>query len=606
MSKLREALAGNEWLHAVDVASVNRGSIDVSVLYEPTPSGAPLLVDWYNRQRNSPDSMFRGQSTSREFLRTLLWRLVDAGFDPKTQWSWTEKNVYPSSDPNGSSAGKVDLLDLMLEDGDPQVLSALEERWGEPWTPEFLSQRTRRRFESLPPGAASVFPRLHYDVARGNQKMVNWWLSRGVDVNLVDAHGQTALFHAGQSSAPMAKLLLAKGINADAVDRFNRTAFEHWLDLAHFFKNNAPSKLVLAVFPKAKKSISTPVLARAVEHQIQTGEYLQPPTRSALVALRPHLTTSFVYGQNPDNKLGPWMNESISQGTLLEMATRQPWAASSLKSLEILSWLVANTPSAGHEQLSDQARLALLTFQPGEAVRTKAGGPPLVLEFPHMLSVAREVFSDLQGVSLGAKSSIVKALLAVSASVLEQVSAHPDPVASPHRASLLSPKPSAWLDESTPGGSLLAQTLSCAVELAEKNDMNLVGESLAKAMLFYVQSDLPVPQDTLLPALRILARFAPGSLKESALGVDSRPNEADMASSNLSLAVAWWMSAGTPQDMDVFQAAAAPEQLKQCLEERLGNAPGPWPTWVSIWAQRRLSQALPDTSSAPARPRSRI
>lgn len=604
MSKLRAALAGNDWIHAVDTASENRGSIDVSVLYEPTASGAPLLMDWYNRQCKNPSSMFRSQAASREFLRTLLWRLVDAGFDPKTQWSWTNTHVYPSSDPNGPAEGKMDLLDLLLEDGDPQVLSELEKRWGEPWTPEFLSQRTRCRFEALPPGAASVFPRLHYDAARGNQAMVKWWLSRGVDVNLVDAHGQTALFPAGQASAPMAKLLLSKGINADAVDQFDRTAFEHWMDLAYFFDDTSPSKLVLAVFPKAKKSISASVLARAVEHQARSGECLHSATRSALVALRPHLASSFAYGPDADKKLET--NTVELRGTLLEMAAWQPWGTPHRKSLEILAWLTANTPAQGLEEARDAALLALLAFQPAEAHRAQTGKPALTMEFPRMLSVARRLLRSSSKVSPAHHERVVTALLDVAASVLDKVSGNPNPFGGSHRASLLSPEPSQWLKESTAGGSLLAQTLMCAVELAESKDVSPLNESLAKAMLFWVHSGQPIPQDTLLPALRLLDRFSPGALKNSALGVESCPNEADMASSNLSLAAAWWASAGTPQGMDVFEAAGAPKDLKKRLEERLASASDPWPAWVSMWTARRLAFSLPKTTPQGFRSRSRM
>lgn len=609
MSKLRSVLSGGvERIHEVELALMGAKDEGVSILHEPTQSGAPLLVEWYRRQQAQPDRTFRRHGESRESFHVLFWRLVDSGFDVKTHWSWNERHVNPSTDPDGPSQGQVDLLDLMLDSADVDLLKKLEDRWGEPWSPSFLSRRTRcLHNEKLHPGTAAVLPGLHFDVTRRNQKMVKWWLSKGVDINLRDSSGQTALFHA--SSSEIARLLLTKGADARALDVFGRNAFEHWVDLSYFTRNSQYSRQILESLPKARPHIPADVLARAVEQEISFGNQLKPWVRTALVALRPHLSESFIFGPDPHQKIDGEQVLASFKGTLLAVATRDAWTSSSPKSFEILVWLVANTPGKANTFASKMAKLALLAFRPAEAQQVPTGGPLPVVSFPDALLDINEQLIDPYQVCSQAKFRVAEMLLGVAAAVLEQQTKQsPSPAWSKY-GRLISPSPEQWLDSDQPGGSILSQVLACAADIAEGHEVSIGSDELPQALMSYVHAGLPVPQDTLLPALRIMNMFAPGKLEASVLGISEKPGPVDMEGAGLPLALAWWVTAGAQESKDAFEAAAAPESLRKSLETRLKNSPAPWPAWMAIWEARRLERSLSSVEEGPAtalRPRARM
>lgn len=605
MSDLRAALTGKDRLHNVDVASVDRGSVDLSVLYEPASSGAPLLADWYRRHQASPVTMFHDKQGSRRFLHTLVWRLVDVGFDPKTRWEWVEEKA-PDLCPMGPGEGPVDLLDLMLEEGSPGLLSELERRWGEQWSTEFLSRRVRKYTRPQEPGMAPVVPWFHYAVARGDNEMVDWWMSRGVDINFRNRNGQTALFHA--SSLAMARRLLSKGADPKAVDMFGRNAFEHWLDRAYFLNSNEPSKPILGLAPKIRKDLDPSILARAVEREITAESKISTPLRRTLESLKPHILTPFRFGEDAEGKIYPTTPQRPAS-TLLELATHRSLEGFRAKNLQILGWLLAHTPTQGLEKVADRASFALLSSSPLSVYREEDQPLPKAMSFPYMIDVARDAFHDKQGVAFQVRDRIVPMLLDIGGCVLGCVSNQNTYLLANRYRNLVDPHNPNWFNESEDGGSLLSQVLSCAMDLADTQGRGLPGISiaLARAMVAYVHSGLPVPRDTLLPVMRMLGHLSPDLVKGSALGSSKAPGETDMKSNSLALGAAWWLTAGTPVGEDMFEAAGASENFRNKMKEHLEKFQGPpWSEWMNMWESRRMARALPEFSSSSLAPRSRF
>ena len=572
-----------------------RGGVPVEVLQETDSSGVPLLVRWWQHHLTRDPTSWYKAGESANFQAALGWKLIDSGFDVTHRWQVTEHAPFfigttrvwsAASGPAGSSQ---DLLDVFLRAGDLQLLSALQRRWPVAWEAADLAKRSVGRYSQV--WGMGTVPCLHLDAEANRQEMLKWWHRMGVDLNLRDAEGRTPLFHA--TEAPAVDRLLSLGADPSACDLTGVSVFDHWLNS----KLSKPEALVFRVFSKARHAVSPEVLARSVAMANRHGSFLTNPVRSSLVALRPYLTIQY------------FPQEDGSSRTLLEEVMVQTWSLPSHPKLEILRWLVANTPKAGLEQVRAYAELALAAFHR----LSEPSSPPRVDVAKYLESVRALTQAPCSQPSVYALICTGRALLDMAAQAL--TSSTPD--LSPATRDKVGPIPSSLKDWLSPvptaesSRCLLAQSFACVAALDSWNVFSSAGAfhawggaeaQLIEALWTHIASAQPIPRDTLAPALQLLAvwpEMPDGWAAPTLPSLADPPPGHECRLKGLSEVLAWWVLKGVAEHSTT---AIAAEEWSQSLA-LLRRRSHPWPEWAAAWEKRRLEAEVSPANPVPRTPR---
>lgn len=610
---LFDSLQRDHPLHEVDHVSSNR-RIDLAVLLQPTASGAPLLMDWWQRHLRQFPSWWKSTRQDPAFFSMLAWRLVDAGVDVRTAWTWAPAenagttSSFSSPILPGKPGARADLLDLLLEKGHVGELNALERRWGAPFSAQDLAGRTCLNRLSGPffskKNEIDVGPAFHRAVCGQNLALATWFLDHGVDVNLRDGWGETALFEAAQQPA-MIKLLMAHGADPHAVNDQGRSVAQHWLDPHRAMFRGARSALELAA--KVPSAVTVRDRAKAVRLEAHMGlsRGLYPALRTGLRVLGPDLGEPLLgRGTAPPTTTVLEEVTTAAWGTVLSSSEENgAWS-------EVLSWLSAHTPPAGLEAVHDRARWAMLVFNPTVQRFPSGAAHPEPLRFPQAWGAVEDVLAEI-GADSSRRLPVLSALALVITAALEAAVGGPQ-APRPALARVngwLDPPPSGWLVDHGPAGTLLGQAMAL---LARESTPHLaVGRlptpGLAEALMAFVASGRPVPSDTLIPAWRLLMAEPLGSLPGSRLGQRRSPEPGDVADAknDLQQALAWWLTHGLTQAWDSGVQPQPPPGWDR-LQSALLAAPPPWPDWRAFLEAQRLERSFSPTPDAPRTSKPRL
>lgn len=573
--KLQAVLTGQSTLDQVDQARWQAREVDVSaVLAQPTVSGAPLLVDWLERQLRRSDGDLAKAQESRAHQQALFWKLVDLGFDVRA--CWVDQNGRPR-----------DLLDVALEFANLALLTQREKRLGKAQAASV--EDLERRTTVTPLGAASPEePYLHALVRRGKggREAVKWLLKRGVNPNHPDSLGRNALFYA--STQDQVQELLKIGMDPLLADQEGRTPVEHWLGHGHL-------DFSLAAFTHAPDRMPVALRQAIALRAIGTSEFLSSALRSVLVSLKSVLGEPIVLSDG-------------SSHTLVDWAQRCFWQTGRASLSETAAWLLKNAPADGKnsgESLTPRQKLqlAFLAHETPSSVMAGIKGLPS----PDVLfRQCIELESKLNDNGAARLSSFVCDL---TCALMEQVlfagSSRTSNALSRYRT-LIAPYAERTAAPSDSHPSLLAVAFETYAALLKKAWAGGAPQEpqarLAGNAGEWLRRGFPVPEDTLEPALKVLAH--------SPLAMEPAFSSDDLLAgksiSNLSMSVpkamGFWINAVVHRTRDEGLSQVSEETWKHALPV-LKQASQPWPAWVSRFHQYRLEQALGAGISAEARNR---
>ncbi len=573
--KLHAVLAGQATLDQVDQARWQAREVDVSaVLAQPTVSGAPLLVDWLERQLRRSDGDLAKSQESRAHQQALFWKLVDLGFDVRACWV----------DQTGRSR---DLLDVALEFADLALLTQREKRLGKAQAAS--AEDLERRTTVTPFGAASPEePYLHALVRRGKsgREAVKWLLKRGVNPNQPDAMGRNALFYA--NTQDQVQELLKIGMDPLQADREGFTPVEHWLGHGHL-------DFALASFSHAPDRMPVAIRQAIALRAIGTSEFLSPALRSVLVSLKPVLGEPIVLSDGSSHTLVDWAQWCF-------------WQEGRASLSETAAWLLKNAPADGKNSgelltARQKLQLAFLAHETPSSVMAGIKGLPspdvlfrqcVELESELNDNGAARLFSFVCDLTC---ALMEKALFAGSSRTSNALSRY---------RTLIDPytdRTAAPLDNHP---SLLAVAFETHATLLERARSGGAPQEpqarLAGNAGEWLRRGFPVPEDTLEPALKVLAH-SPLAM-EPAFSSDDLL--AGKAISNLSMSVpkamGFWINAVVQRTRDEGLSQVSKETWKHSISV-LKQASEPWPAWISRFHQYRLEQALDADTCAGARNR---
>lgn len=536
-------------------------------LNHPMPSGAPLLAHWWQEQLNAalPQGAARRDHLAR--LEWLGWHLVDLGFDIHRSWNWASPDGREAELPST-------LVDVFLDANHRPLIEELERRWGRPWTAEQLAFRSHPPKETDPADPrALVQPRLIFHASKSHVERVRWLLDRGVDPNLTDAGGKTALFYAKEQA--MARRLLAHGASLEVTDKFRRTPLEHWAATGEYEAPARGPAKVFAVAVSTPGRVSAPVLEKALATHLI---YKQPLGRWAepmLEQLKPALTTPCVH----ENQ------------TLLEQIIGRAWSDLKIHDPKLFKWLLDHTPGKTRPHVWGE-----LAWQ----VLGQPDAPPRPARVKAWLRLLKKHRSDRL-----CPMGYVLAGARVGSALLDMLSdVFPDPC-SPVGASGRK-----WLEVSEEGTSLMGQVMSAAADLMSGPPPRLPDVRFTNWACRWAAHH-SLPPDTLEPALRLLTNLSLPALDEKEVapwdtGQPPSPSTPEPLLSLLSTRVSltWWINRHVSQAQPGQDWPNCPHAWAR-FKEVLAASPKPWKGWGVALEAQRLDAQLPATRVPPS-PRLRM